>query len=176
MKSIVITNCNIAIKRQPFYFNIMSSLTINNYNNDKYDCVSDITDSLINITCYNKNETNNNLLDIADSNLEFTCKFESTEFYVEFISMIKYYQRLSKLQKDIVKLVLIEYIELNKIQIVTKDNVTQDIDVKYDLLLLLVDNELTNVNRNYINKKSKYNKSGLTLDICRDLYLGVGLM
>ena len=89
--------------------------------------------------------------------------------------MIKYYQRLSKLQKDIVRLVLIEYIELNKIIIVTNDNL-ENIDVKYDLLLLLVDNELTNVNRTYINKKSKYNKSGLTLDICRDLYLGVGLM
>lgn len=175
MKSIVITKCNTAIKRQPFYFNIMSSLIINEYNNDKYDCVSDITDSLVNITCYNKNDINNNLLDIADSNLEFTCKFESIEFYVEFISMIKYYQRLSKLQKDIVRLVLIEYIELNKIQIVTNDNL-ENIDVKYDLLLLLVDNELTNVNRNYINKRSKYNKSGLTLDICRDLYLGVGLM
>ena len=151
----------------------MCSLEIN-----EYDCISGITNSVFiesNNSSDNSN-SNNNLLDIADSNLEFTCKFESFEFYTEFISMIKYYQRLSKLQKDIVRLVLIEYIELNKINIVVTNNSLEDIiDVKYDLLSLLVDNELVNINRTYINKKSKYNKHGLTLDICRDLYLGVGI-
>ena len=151
----------------------MCSLEIN-----EYDCISSITNSVFiesNNSSDNSN-SNNNLLDIADSNLEFTCKFESFEFYTEFISMIKYYQRLSKLQKDIVRLVLIEYIELNKINIIVTNSSLEDIiDVKYDLLSLLVDNELVNINRNYTNKKSKYNKHGLTLDICRDLYLGVGI-
>lgn len=152
----------------------MCSLEINDY-----DCISSITNSVFiksNNSSDNSN-SNNNLLDIADSNLEFTCKFESFEFYTEFISMIKYYQRLSKLQKDIVRLVLIEYIELNKINIVITNNSLEEeeIDVKYDLLSLLVENELVNINRTYINKKSKYNKHGLTLDICRDLYLGVGI-
>ena len=152
----------------------MCSLELNNY-----DCISSITNSVFikSNNSSNNSNSNNNLLDIADSNLEFTCKFESIEFYTEFISMIKYYQRLSKLQKDIVRLVLIEYIELNKINVVTNNSLKEEeIDVKYDLLLLLVENELININRTYINKKSKYNKSGLTLDICRDLYLGVGFL
>ena len=150
----------------------MCSLEINNY-----DCISSITNSIfIESNINNSSNSNNNLLDIADSNLEFTCKFESFEFYTEFISMIKYYQRLSKLQKDIVRLVLIEYIELNKIIVLVTNNSLEDIiDVKYDLLSLLVENELVNINRSYVNKKSKYNKHGLTLDICRDLYLGIGI-
>ena len=151
----------------------MCSLEINNY-----DCISSITNSIfIESNINNSSNSNNNLLDIADSNLEFTCKFESFEFYTEFISMIKYYQRLSKLQKDIVRLVLIEYIELNKIIVLVTNNSLEDIiDVKYDLLSLLVENELVNINRSYVNKKSKYNKHGLTLDICKDLYLGVGFL
>lgn len=149
----------------------MCSFEINDY-----DCISSITNSVFIEGSNSNDNSNNNLLDIADSNLEFTCKFESFEFYTEFILMIKYYQRLSKLQKDIVRLVLIEYIELNKINVVVTNNNLEDIiDVKYDLLSLLVENELVNINRNYINKKSKYNKHGLTLDICRDLYLGVGI-
>ena len=150
----------------------MCSLELNNY-----DCISSITNSVFIKSNNSYNSNSNNLLDISDSNLEFICKFESSEFYTEFISMIKYYQRLSKLQKDIVRLVLIEYIELNKINVVTNNSLKEEeIDVKYDLLLLLVENELININRTYINKKSKYNKSGLTLDICRDLYLGVGFL
>ena len=151
----------------------MCSLELNNY-----DCISSITNSIfIESNINNSSNSNNNLLDIADSNLEFTCKFESFEFYTEFISMIKYYQRLSKLQKDIVRLVLIEYIELNKIIVLVTNNSLEDIiDVKYDLLSLLVENELVNINRSYVNKKSKYNKHGLTLDICKDLYLGVGFL
>jgi hypothetical protein len=125
---------------------------------DINDNLSELTDSLTNYTIFDN--YSRNIFDISDSNLETVCKFESNEFYTEFVAMFKFVERFTKAQKELVKLVLIEYIELGKLIIVTNNDgevevEEEDIDAKYDLILLLVDNELETINRAPISKTKK---------------------
>lgn len=145
---------------------------------DINDNLSELTDSLADYTIFDN--YNRNIFNISDSNLETVCKFESNEFYTEFVAMFKFVERFTKAQKELVRLVLIEYIELGKLVIVTNnndgvDNEEEDIDAKYDLILLLVDNELETINRAPISKTKK-RKSGLTVDVCNMPYLSIGLI
>jgi hypothetical protein len=147
---------------------------------DINDNLSDITDSLSMLNNLHgfsfSNSSSRNIFDISDSNLETVCKFESNEFYTEFVAMFKFVERFTKAQKELVRLVLIEYIELGKLKIVTNnDGEEEDIDAKYDLILLLVDNELETINRAPISKTKK-RKPGLTVDVCNMPYLSIGLI
>lgn len=151
------------------------------------DNISDITDSLANYTVFDNNYYSRNIFDISDSNLEIVCKFESNEFYTEFVAMFKFVERFTKTQKELVKLVLIEYIELGKLVIVTNELANEvddevanededkEIDAKYDLIFMLVDNELMTINRTPTSKTKK-RKSGLTIDVCNMPYLSIGLI
>jgi hypothetical protein len=153
----------------------MDTLLINDIN----DVLSDITDDLsdFDFDTYDF-EMTDNLLDIVELKPEIKCEFVSEEFYKEFMAMFKFIQRFTETQKELVKLVLIEYIELGKIIVEVEEYnemlySEDEIDVKYNVILLLIDNNITTINRMLTQSRNAKINKNITLDVCKAPYIGL---
>ncbi len=153
----------------------MHTLLINDFN----DVLSDITDDLsdFDFDTYDF-EMTDNLLDVNDLKPNIKCEFISEEFYKEFMAMFKFIQRFTKEQKELTKLVLIEYIELGKIIVEVEEYdemlfSEDEVDVKYNVILLLIDNNITTINRSLTQSRNAKLNKNITLDVCKAPYIGL---